>query len=129
LGKRGFLHFLQHFNNGGGILKRTDYTSHVAKMACIINFRPLLKWSIDNEIMVVIKNPAKGLISYQDFGAPPDDDIDELQTLARKIRRGASKVPPRTAKDIWRRVLHYGHRHRRNSRRLPYRAARQARNK
>jgi hypothetical protein len=91
LGKRGFLYFLKHFNDNAGIYKRKDYRSSVAKMACIVNFHPLLKWSEDYEIMKVIPSPSKGFGTYTDFGDPPDDDIDQLQIFARKVRKGQVK--------------------------------------
>jgi hypothetical protein len=91
LGKRGYLHFLEHFNNNEGRFSRKDHNGHVAKMACIVNFHPLLEWIDNNDYIQVINNASQGLVSYKDYGPPPNDDISQLQTFARKVRKGQSQ--------------------------------------
>ncbi|MCB9047416.1 MAG: HNH endonuclease [Chitinophagales bacterium] len=88
LGKRGYLYFLNHFNNNNGIYNRKDYNGHVAKMSAIVYFHPLLQWIENNDFIKVNAAATKGFFKYQDYGNPPNDDIEELQIFARKVRRG-----------------------------------------
>jgi len=87
-GKRFVIERINQINSSGGTIARQDWDGHVAKMAAIVHLHPQLKWQDDFETIVVtnLPNPV-----YEDYGQAPNDDINELQIFARKVRRGQKK--------------------------------------
>jgi len=87
-GIRGYQFFLEHFNKNNGVYNRKSYNGHVAKMSAIVYFHPLLQWANNNDSIIVNNTALSGTYEYRDFGTPPNDDINDLQFFARRVRKG-----------------------------------------
>ena len=79
---------IDQINASNGSISRVDFTGHVAKMAAIVHLHPQLSWSDDFETIIVISGYKP---KYKDYGAAPNDNPEDLQYFARKVRRGQKK--------------------------------------
>lgn len=82
-------------NASGGSLTRSTLNYVVAKETAIVFLHPRLMWDNEEDIVVInTKTPVTPEIkkTYKDFGEAPDDNIDELQNFARKVRKGQKKL-------------------------------------
>jgi len=79
---------INEINESDGSIDRVSWTGHVAKMAAIVHLHPYLRWG-DNFETIFVSNIPKP--SYKGFGEAPNDDPQDLQNFARKVRRGQPK--------------------------------------
>lgn len=91
LRKGTLLSFIDKINKAGSLHRNECSNLRVATLATIVQLHPFLKWDDNNDIIIIIPNKGQDKIQYRDFGEPPNDNVNELQIFARKVRAGQSK--------------------------------------
>lgn len=83
---------LERIRSAGGTIQRTGLSATVAEETAIIFLHPRLEWTPDRNSILLggdfSRSGAERRPQYQDFGEAPNDDPAELQSFARRVRRG-----------------------------------------
>ena len=91
--KRDVTRGIQSLNAAGGIIGRRSMNYTVAKEATIVFLHPDLKWSDDFEIIkihsITLETPGTFVKQFEEAN---EDDINSFQQIARRVRKGQSKL-------------------------------------
>lgn len=75
--------------NQMGKVSRKEYThASVAQLSTMVHFHPNLGWSEDFNWIEITNVQGKDSLKYEHFGSPPNDNINDLQVFARRLRKG-----------------------------------------
>lgn len=88
LTKGTFLSFVKMINRNKSVERRSCGNIRVATLTAIVYLHPNLDWQNDNDLIVISDIKSLNIQESNDYGVPQDDDIEELQLFARRVRKG-----------------------------------------
>lgn len=87
LTKGTFLSFVKMINRNKSVERRSCGNIRVATLTAIVYLHPNLDWQNDNDLIVISDIKSLNIQEPNDYGVL-QDDIEELQLFARRVRKG-----------------------------------------